>query len=332
MRSVPRQIWPVFSKPARATPFTVFSRSQSAKTSVGFLPPSSRLSFLKAGAAVAATIRPLAVPPVAAQVASMEEVVHQRQAEVSMLKTELRALLERVVHAAQLSLARTPDLLPVLKQAGVVDSGGKGLTILLEGMLRFLRGQPLDFDPLGRLAERALVVADHRPVIEPSGGGAHDLQLIDNGIAHTLDLLQPLTRGGHQLSDVAAEGLEQRQRDRVAGHAQAHRVLAAGDLQRCISALQDQGERPRPEAFRQAPGRVRYLPRPVVQVVQAGEMDDDRVVRRPALGREDAPHRLGIAGVGAEPIDGLGGEGDQTADPQYLGGRFDVAGRKVVHQ
>jgi len=32
----------------------------------------------------------------------------------------------------------------VLKQAGVVDSGGKGLTILLEGMLRFLRGQPLD--------------------------------------------------------------------------------------------------------------------------------------------------------------------------------------------
>lgn len=57
---------------------------------------------------------------------------------------ELRALLERVVHAAQLSLARTPDLLPVLKQAGVVDAGGKGLTILFEGMLRFLRGQPLD--------------------------------------------------------------------------------------------------------------------------------------------------------------------------------------------
>ncbi|MDW8326853.1 MAG: DAK2 domain-containing protein [Anaerolineales bacterium] len=57
---------------------------------------------------------------------------------------ELRALLERIVHAAQLSLARTPDLLPVLKQAGVVDAGGKGLIFLLEGMLRFLRGQPLD--------------------------------------------------------------------------------------------------------------------------------------------------------------------------------------------
>jgi len=57
---------------------------------------------------------------------------------------ELRALLERIVHTAQLSLARTPDLLPVLKQAGVVDAGGKGLVILFEGMLRFLRGQPLD--------------------------------------------------------------------------------------------------------------------------------------------------------------------------------------------
>ncbi|MBL8056800.1 MAG: DAK2 domain-containing protein [Anaerolineales bacterium] len=57
---------------------------------------------------------------------------------------EFRAVLERVVHAAQASVARTPELLPVLKQAGVVDSGGKGLTVLLEGMLRYLRGQPLD--------------------------------------------------------------------------------------------------------------------------------------------------------------------------------------------
>ncbi|MGQ0601271.1 MAG: DAK2 domain-containing protein [Anaerolineales bacterium] len=60
---------------------------------------------------------------------------------------ELRALLERIVHAANASVNRTPELLPVLKQAGVVDSGGKGLTVLLEGMLRFLRGQSLD-EPL----------------------------------------------------------------------------------------------------------------------------------------------------------------------------------------
>jgi hypothetical protein len=57
---------------------------------------------------------------------------------------DLRLLLEQVLSAAQASVARTPELLPVLKQAGVVDSGGKGLALLLEGMLRYLRGQPLD--------------------------------------------------------------------------------------------------------------------------------------------------------------------------------------------
>jgi uncharacterized protein len=53
-------------------------------------------------------------------------------------------LLERVVSAADASVNRTPDLLPVLKQAGVVDAGGKGLFYLLEGMMRLLRNQPLD--------------------------------------------------------------------------------------------------------------------------------------------------------------------------------------------
>ncbi len=54
------------------------------------------------------------------------------------------ALLETVVQAADASVERTPDLLPVLKEAGVVDSGGKGLFFILEGMLRHVDGQPLD--------------------------------------------------------------------------------------------------------------------------------------------------------------------------------------------
>ncbi|MCL4530534.1 MAG: DAK2 domain-containing protein [Chloroflexi bacterium] len=48
------------------------------------------------------------------------------------------------VSAADASVARTPDLLPVLKQAGVVDSGGKGLFFILEGMLRHIYGESLD--------------------------------------------------------------------------------------------------------------------------------------------------------------------------------------------
>jgi DAK2 domain fusion protein YloV len=54
------------------------------------------------------------------------------------------ALLERIVAAADQAVLNTPNLLPVLREAGVVDSGGKGLFFILEGMLRFAKDQPLD--------------------------------------------------------------------------------------------------------------------------------------------------------------------------------------------
>jgi DAK2 domain fusion protein YloV len=53
-------------------------------------------------------------------------------------------ILERIVPAADASVQNTPELLPVLKQAGVVDSGGKGLFFIYEGMLRYFNGEPLD--------------------------------------------------------------------------------------------------------------------------------------------------------------------------------------------
>lgn len=53
-------------------------------------------------------------------------------------------MLEIIVSEAEASVERTPELLPVLKEAGVVDSGGKGLFFIFEGMLRFINGQTLD--------------------------------------------------------------------------------------------------------------------------------------------------------------------------------------------
>ena len=55
-------------------------------------------------------------------------------------------LLNVTVDAADESVNRTPDLLPVLKQAGVVDSGGRGLFYIFEGFLRWLTGQQLDIN------------------------------------------------------------------------------------------------------------------------------------------------------------------------------------------
>lgn len=57
---------------------------------------------------------------------------------------DIVSLLEGVIEAADESVKRTPELLPVLRDAGVVDSGGKGLFFILEGMLRYIDGLSLD--------------------------------------------------------------------------------------------------------------------------------------------------------------------------------------------
>ena len=54
---------------------------------------------------------------------------------------DLISVMEAVVSAARDSVANTPSLLPVLKEAGVVDAGGQGLYTILEGALRYLKGE-----------------------------------------------------------------------------------------------------------------------------------------------------------------------------------------------
>ena len=51
---------------------------------------------------------------------------------------DIKEFLKKAVECGNASLERTPELLPALKSAGVVDSGGKGLMLLLEGALYFL--------------------------------------------------------------------------------------------------------------------------------------------------------------------------------------------------
>jgi len=55
--------------------------------------------------------------------------------------TDLTAVMELTVKAANESVANTPTLLPILKESGVVDAGGQGLYTLLEGALHYLRGE-----------------------------------------------------------------------------------------------------------------------------------------------------------------------------------------------
>jgi DAK2 domain fusion protein YloV len=76
-------------------------------------------------------------------------------------------VLEQVVQAAEDSVARTPELLPVLKEAGVVDSGAKGLYFILEGMLRAAYRLPLNESLIDIKSLAALEMADLAEEIEP---------------------------------------------------------------------------------------------------------------------------------------------------------------------
>ena len=55
--------------------------------------------------------------------------------------TDVVELWSEVVEAAKVSLANTPELLPVLKKAGVVDAGGQGIIFIFEGMLKVFKGE-----------------------------------------------------------------------------------------------------------------------------------------------------------------------------------------------
>lgn len=56
---------------------------------------------------------------------------------------DFQHLMELLVERANHSLERTPDLLPALKKAGVVDAGAKGFVHLLEGVVAYINGDPL---------------------------------------------------------------------------------------------------------------------------------------------------------------------------------------------
>lgn len=65
--------------------------------------------------------------------------------ELAETTDDLIYFAEEVVKEAERVLSRTPDMLPVLKQAGVVDSGGQGLVQVLQGGLDCLKGKEIDY-------------------------------------------------------------------------------------------------------------------------------------------------------------------------------------------
>ena len=81
--------------------------------------------------------------PAEGTVLTVSRLAATRAAQAAQENPSAEYVLEQAILAGQETLAQTIDMNPVLKKAGVVDAGGKGYLIILDGMLRALRGEEL---------------------------------------------------------------------------------------------------------------------------------------------------------------------------------------------
>jgi DAK2 domain fusion protein YloV len=92
---------------------------------------------------------------------------------------DIRELVQETSQAANDAVMRTPQLLPVLKDAGVVDAGGQGLAFILEGASRYLGGETIE------TAGQA-VIAQNLENLAVEQGFGYDIQFHIRG--HALDV------------------------------------------------------------------------------------------------------------------------------------------------
>ncbi|MCJ7426126.1 MAG: DAK2 domain-containing protein [Dehalococcoidales bacterium] len=71
----------------------------------------------------------------------IREAAEAAQAHAATVSDDVVSVIEATANAAKESVAKTPTLLPVLMEAGVVDAGGQGLYTILEGVLHYLKGE-----------------------------------------------------------------------------------------------------------------------------------------------------------------------------------------------
>ena len=84
----------------------------------------------------------------------------------------LLAVLASAKAAADATLTRTPEMLPVLKAAGVVDSGGAGFVLLLDALLHVAGGTPLPEPPTGEVGEIPASAIDSTDFDDGDGAGS----------------------------------------------------------------------------------------------------------------------------------------------------------------
>ncbi len=132
------------------------------------------------GASVAAALAEASTAAYAAVMRPVEGTIltvvrEASEAAVSVAAGEksLVEVLDAAARSARDALARTPELLPVLKEAGVVDAGGAGFVLFLDALLQVVDGRPVPEAPEGE-AELSIAAVGHRAEGGEAGDGGMD--------------------------------------------------------------------------------------------------------------------------------------------------------------
>ncbi|WP_088069389.1 DAK2 domain-containing protein [Gottfriedia luciferensis] len=139
--------------------FRGFSKSIETKETI------STAEFAQALEAGVETAYKAVMKPIEGTILTVARETAKKSVAIAKTHEEFIPFLEETIAEAKASLNRTPDLLPVLKQVGVVDSGGQGLVLVYEGFLASLKGEEISLEGAeAALSLEELVEAEHRNV------------------------------------------------------------------------------------------------------------------------------------------------------------------------
>ncbi|HWJ80482.1 MAG TPA: DAK2 domain-containing protein [Niallia sp.] len=99
--------------------------------------------------------------PVEGTILTVAKDAAKKAVQSAEINDDIVVIMDDVVKAAKISLNNTPELLPVLKEVGVVDSGGQGLVFVYEGFLAQLKGEKLPEATQNIVSMNELVNAEH---------------------------------------------------------------------------------------------------------------------------------------------------------------------------
>ncbi|MED1202115.1 DAK2 domain-containing protein [Heyndrickxia acidicola] len=140
--------------------FRGFAKAIETKSSI------SSIEFASAYESGVETAYKAVMKPVEGTILTVAKDSAKKGVQESKKQSDIVSLMELIVKEANASLNRTPDLLPVLKEVGVVDSGGQGLVYILEGFLAELKGTALSDSAYQMPKMDELVNAEHHKNVQ----------------------------------------------------------------------------------------------------------------------------------------------------------------------